>query len=963
MELKHPKLRLKTSTPTSSSSCKTKFPNCSSILWDKRCIGTEIETSFSYFRDISLSVVERALRLAYTDATSHFKAMNDPLHRGFFIGSLSSHDLDDEIKIIVNRFDSGIYVSHNRKEQSWPTLTSKLQDDIIIPVLLVNRREVNDASELADELFGEFVKEIEENSSNSLDSLAILKLFRCLCVCQYTDHFGELSFDLSWNLIAPATTFLLKPLNPVPIIPTALARNLSGPLSLSSLQNAPKHGFLTMDQTRKLLLLLESDPKISTLPLVGVWVSGVLSPCDVNIWASLIRYCHSRKLENKQFCDEDGFLLMCYSRTEKLPSFFECTVVQNTSSYKLFQSHEELNLFQESSRKADTTFVYFPLSLTEISPIHQVVEIALRTVKNSTSDQSLLQFVDEFSSIVACSPPEEPSPCPQLVPSPHFSNHLKSVDSVPEISIWEPVIGPANNSGSAEQDHGFFSKSSSDHDSSTDRMYNFPSRQIISVPLQTIESSTNIGDKSSVRSPNESSHNGKMFHHSDSTRSVIAQSECHSCRSEKTEMAANLQQQKRQLEMLQKQIQALLEAQNINIPFSFNKNVSTRSAQTSPAESTINSIATELPAESRQNEVPKTMASNSQSIKSSECISVAEETLISIDPNSVAVQEDTQSHDNVVISHVEMPSFADSEMNETSIAIGNWNESNSHKMIELGDENSHFGSMELHVLNCLNSSQLRGLNKETPKKTHLEKLQAQIANALILNSNNVHSSEADEISREIPVLECTTTGMYKQPVINLEIPTAVTAQNVNIEYNYSDRMRSVDLSLEANAIAMRYGANFDVDDTCYGIPHYDRCERQSNFLKNSQQLRFNSTDVSFATERYLERHGIANSSPIAEESFSESSLKSYVNSLNTKKSRTSITNETEYRACQNSSSRVSKIFERNSMQEGRLAHPEKAIRRNNDDNAKRVISNLECRSDEEDNILDIDKLRALPKLL
>lgn len=28
--------------------------------------------------------------------------------------------------------------------------------------------------------------------------------------------------------------------------------------------------FLTMDQTRKLLLLLESDPKASTLPLVGL---------------------------------------------------------------------------------------------------------------------------------------------------------------------------------------------------------------------------------------------------------------------------------------------------------------------------------------------------------------------------------------------------------------------------------------------------------------------------------------------------------------------------------------------------------------------------------------------------------------------------------------------------------------------------------------------------------------------
>ena len=30
--------------------------------------------------------------------------------------------------------------------------------------------------------------------------------------------------------------------------------------------------FLTMDQTRQLLLLLESDPKACSLPLVGVYV-------------------------------------------------------------------------------------------------------------------------------------------------------------------------------------------------------------------------------------------------------------------------------------------------------------------------------------------------------------------------------------------------------------------------------------------------------------------------------------------------------------------------------------------------------------------------------------------------------------------------------------------------------------------------------------------------------------------
>lgn len=30
-----------------------------------------------------------------------------------------------------------------------------------------------------------------------------------------------------------------------------------------------------MDQTRKLLLLLDCDPKVKQMPLIGVWISGI----------------------------------------------------------------------------------------------------------------------------------------------------------------------------------------------------------------------------------------------------------------------------------------------------------------------------------------------------------------------------------------------------------------------------------------------------------------------------------------------------------------------------------------------------------------------------------------------------------------------------------------------------------------------------------------------------------------
>ena len=77
-------------------------------------------------------------------------------------------------------------------------------------------------------------------------------------------------FYLDLDVVLPAVTFTATPINSIPIVPTALSKNLSGPLSMSDVQGEPKSGYLTMDHTRKLLLILESDPKIATLPLIGM---------------------------------------------------------------------------------------------------------------------------------------------------------------------------------------------------------------------------------------------------------------------------------------------------------------------------------------------------------------------------------------------------------------------------------------------------------------------------------------------------------------------------------------------------------------------------------------------------------------------------------------------------------------------------------------------------------------------
>lgn len=70
--------------------------------------------------------------------------------------------------------------------------------------------------------------------------------------------------------VLPSLLFQTTPISSIPIVSTALARNLSGPLPLSTVQSRARHGYVTMEAARKLVLLLHSDPIASSLPLIGV---------------------------------------------------------------------------------------------------------------------------------------------------------------------------------------------------------------------------------------------------------------------------------------------------------------------------------------------------------------------------------------------------------------------------------------------------------------------------------------------------------------------------------------------------------------------------------------------------------------------------------------------------------------------------------------------------------------------
>ena len=97
-------------------------------------------------------------------------------------------------------------------------------------------------------------------------------------------------------------------------------------------------GYLTLNQTRKVVPLLESDTAVSLAPIVGVWVAideptgGVPSrPHNFldhpYVWGACVRFMNNAKIADRLYIDKDTFLManfgnrsVSYFEVSKLPT-------------------------------------------------------------------------------------------------------------------------------------------------------------------------------------------------------------------------------------------------------------------------------------------------------------------------------------------------------------------------------------------------------------------------------------------------------------------------------------------------------------------------------------------------------------------------------------------------------------------------------------------------------------------
>ncbi|XP_048020157.1 SCL-interrupting locus protein homolog [Megalobrama amblycephala] len=404
------------------------FPTSKVSLWDPSPSGDVVSLHFSYYRNPRLLLVEKALRLAHR----HARQTNKPQFFCFLLGTLAVDSDEEGVTITLDRFDPG------REQTGCPgkAPTALLPGDILVPCVFEAQHATSSTVHSGEDLNISF--KMLQHFCCSKEMLELSKLLTLRARLSCSENMDRLTFDLSWAAVTLACTLDAIPVRAVPVIPTALARNLSSPAGVT--QNSRKRGFLTMDQTRKLLLILESDPKAYTLPLVGIWLSGVTHIHNPLVWAWCLRYLHSSALQDKVMSEGGAFLVVLYSLTHRDPEFYQCKpcVGQQQMSFQLLTSTESFTLYK-NVEPSEGRPLQFELSAENQNQetvlfeevLSQTVLAGMTLAASSAASQNKLSISDHDSGVED----EDLSPRPSPNPHPVSQQTRRVHPSVPELSM------------------------------------------------------------------------------------------------------------------------------------------------------------------------------------------------------------------------------------------------------------------------------------------------------------------------------------------------------------------------------------------------------------------------------------------------------------------------------------------------------------------------------------------------
>uniref|UniRef100_UPI000D1D1409 Putative uncharacterized protein n=1 Tax=Trichoplax adhaerens TaxID=10228 RepID=UPI000D1D1409 len=339
------------------------LPEIMTKLWDSKAQGEQEELHLLKGSDCNLTIdiTEKCLRLAQRSAYQlHTEtSATKRIQKFFLLGSLNINK-DDRVIINIDRFDPGRIIDRKEGNKSLHVPTAVIPGDVIIPLSMqlacLGSEGVSPFS--ISEYYDAF-QTLTKNLKLSCDSVDIKDMLSLKIHATYYVDSDEISINVTSGVVVPSALITAVPILPVSIVPTALARSLSGPLHLSNFQDTQKSGYVAINNSHNLLLVLDSDPKLSSIPLVGIWVDGVISIHHPYVWSACMRYLYSQRLTNKIRDGSTGFILVLYTQTRPKPEFWECSFSGKSDKFLYCQASDDI--FMEKVAKTRNEYMRLQL--------------------------------------------------------------------------------------------------------------------------------------------------------------------------------------------------------------------------------------------------------------------------------------------------------------------------------------------------------------------------------------------------------------------------------------------------------------------------------------------------------------------------------------------------------------------------------------------------------------------------
>nr|XP_033476642.1 SCL-interrupting locus protein homolog isoform X2 [Epinephelus lanceolatus] len=413
------------------------FPKSRLALWDGSPAGEKLRLQLCAHRKPRLVLSEKTLRLAQR----HARHSNKPRLLCFLLGSVCVDADEEGITVTLDRFDPG----RDQGGASGRVPSALLPGDVLVPCLFSTQTEAaSDTVVQSEAELHHCFKALQQCVSNR-QTLGLSQLMEVRGHVIVSHQSDTATFVLSWSAVCPSVSVDVQPVRAVPIIPTALLRSLTSihrPLPHATNR---QRGFLTMDQSRKLLLLLESDPKASNLPLVGLWLSGVTHVHNPQVWVWCLRFLFSSALQDRVLSESRCFLLVLFGSTHRAPQFFQCRGPGPGPGlqldYQLLTASHSVTLYQVASVEGRT--LQCELDSEDHSRQMDIFRDALTSFNRAVPPAVGLSVSDQDSGVED----EDVSPRPSPSPHPPAQQVRRVQPSVPELSLLIDGSFASNHSG------------------------------------------------------------------------------------------------------------------------------------------------------------------------------------------------------------------------------------------------------------------------------------------------------------------------------------------------------------------------------------------------------------------------------------------------------------------------------------------------------------------------------------